>query len=312
LKGMENVMDLTALSADTTPPLLVKDISTKDFVAEVIKASADQPVLVDFWAPWCGPCKNLAPVLEKVVAATKGKVKLVKMDIDQNQQLAAQMGIQSIPAVYAFYKGQPVDGFMGVQPEGSIKSFVDKLIKLSGGGAQGEAISKAVEEADTLLAAGNIEEANNIYAEALAHDPSHAGAYAGLVKIALAIGQSEEAQAMLDEAPEAIARSTELDGVRAQLALAQQAEKAGPIDTLLQAVNANPDDHASRYDLAVALHAKGDSEAAIDHLIEIIKRNKSWNEEAARKQLVTIFEALGLMHELTIAGRRKLSAVLFK
>lgn len=297
---------------DTAPASAVKDISTKEFVPEVVRASMETPVLVDFWAPWCGPCKQLGPVIEKLVAATKGKVKLVKMDIDQSPQLAQQMGIQSIPAVYAFYKGQPVDGFLGMQPEGAIKAFLDKIIKLSGGGAAGAAIAEALAEADRLLAEGQLEEANAVYAEVLANEPDNAPAYAGLIKIALAMNLPEEAAAMLEEAPPAIAKAKELSGIRAQLDLQQKAAGAGPVDDLLQAVAASPDDHQKRYDLAVALHAAGRSEEAIDHLIESIRRDRKWNDEAARKQLVTIFEALGFMHELSVAGRRKLSAVLFK
>jgi len=290
----------------------IKDVSTKEFVPEVVRASLEQPILVDFWAPWCGPCKQLAPVLEKAVAATGGKVKLVKVNIDDNQQLAAQMGIQSIPAVYAFYKGQPVDGFLGVQPESAIKAFLDKLIKVSGGGAAGAAIAEALAEADRLLADNQLDEANGVYAEILAQEPEHAGAYAGLVKIALALGQPDEAEAMLAEAPPSIVNAKELAGVKAQLELSRQAAQSGPIAELMEAVLASPDDHQKRYDLAVALHAKGRSEEAIDQLIESIRRDRKWNDEAARKQLVTIFEALGVMHELTVAGRRKLSSILFK
>jgi putative thioredoxin len=303
---------MTLLSDLPAPLPATKDISTKEFAQEVIKASLDQPVLVDFWAPWCGPCKQLTPVLEKAVAASAGKVRLVKLNIDENQQLAAQMGIQSIPAVFAFYKGQPVDGFMGAQPESAIKAFITKLIKLSGGGAAGAALAETLTQANAALELNDIETANNLYADILTADPNHAGAYAGLMKIALAVGQADEAQAMLDEAPPEIANSPELAGVKAQLALATQAQQAGPLDELQQAVTLNPANHAARYDYAVALHAAGQSEAAIDELLTIIKQERNWNEDAARKQLVTIFEALGLMHELTIAGRRKLSAVLFK
>jgi putative thioredoxin len=303
-----------SLLSETPPsaPTPAKDIGTKEFAQEVLKTSLQQPVLVDFWAPWCGPCKQLTPVLEKAVAATGGKVKLVKLNIDENQQLAAQMGIQSIPAVFAFYKGQPVDGFMGAQPENAIRAFLDKLIKISGGGAVGAAEAEVLAQANAALEQNDIETANNLFADILTANPSNASAYAGLIKVALAVDQTEEAQAMLDEAPEEIAKSKELDGVRAQLALASQAVAAGPVDDLLAAVMANQADHTKRYDLAVALHAANRSEEAIDHLLEIIKRERGWNEDAARKQLVTIFEALGLMHELTIAGRRKLSAILFK
>ena len=302
-------MTLTNIPVAASP---VKDITTQEFVPEVVKASLEQPVLVDFWAPWCGPCKQLGPVLEKAVAATGGKVKLVKMDIDQNPQLAQQMGIQSIPAVYAFYKGQPVDGFLGVQPESTIRQFLDKLIRISGGGAVGAALAEILADAEKFLTEGNIEEANALYASVLEQDPVNAAAYAGLMKIALALGQPEEAQAMLDEAPDEIRNAKELGGVKAQLELSRKAVDAGPVGELMEAVLAHPDDHQKRYDLAMALHAKGRSAEAIDQLLESIRRDRKWNDEAARKQLVTIFEALGFMHELSVDGRRKLSAILFK
>jgi putative thioredoxin len=290
-------------------PAAIKDISTKDFAAEVIKAEA--PVLVDFWAPWCGPCKQLGPVLEKVVAAQNGKVKLVKMDVDQNQQLAAQLGIQSIPAVFAFWRGQPVDGFMGVQPESAIKAFVERLVKLSGGKLPG--LDEVLAKADEALEAGDIETANEIFATVLEQDPVNATAYAGLIKVAIAAGQAGEAKAMLAEAPPEIANAKELAGVRAQLELADKPKgDASQLAELMATVTTQPDNHQARYDLALALYGAGQIEAAIDHLVESVKRDRKWNEEAARKQLVTIFEALGPMHEETIAGRRKLSSVLFR
>ncbi len=303
---------MTDLSAPTSPPApLVKESDTKNFVADVIKASADVPVLVDFWAPWCGPCKQLGPVLEKVVAEHKGKVRLVKLDVDKNQPLAAQMGIQSIPAVYAFYRGQPVDGFMGAQPESAIRAFVEKLLKVSGGKMPG--LDEILAKADEALTAGDLETANAIFVTVLEQDPTSAAAYAGLIKVALAAGQPTEAQAMLDEAPPEVAQAKELAGIRAQLALAAQAPAlTGNPDALRATVDAEPDNHQARFDYAQALYAQGDVEAAMDQLVEIIKRDRAWNDEAARKYLLTLFEALGPMHEHTIAGRRKLASVLFR
>jgi len=302
-------MDLTAMSPAAPA---VKDISTREFVAEVIQASQEMPVVVDFWAPWCGPCKTLGPVLEKAVAATQGVVRMVKVDIDKNQQIAAQMGIQSIPAVFAFYKGQPVDGFMGNQPESMVKSWVDKLAKLAGGAVGPSPIEEALLAADEMLAAGQLPDAQQIYAEILQHDANVAGAYAGLAKVALAEGNTEQAQEILADVPAALQEAKELQPVRAQLELLAQAAEAGSVGELEEAVLAAPDNHEKRLELAQALHAKGRSGDAIDQLIELIRRDRKWNDEAGRKQLLTIFEALGYSHELSVDGRRKLSSVLFK
>lgn len=291
----------------------VKDVSTADFAQEVLRASMDTPVLVDFWAPWCGPCKQLAPVLEKVVAAQHGKVKLVKVDIDQNKQLAAQMGIQSIPAVFAFYKGQPVDGFMGVQPESAISRFIEALIKISGGQSPAEMLKKALEEAESLLAAGKAEEAHELFLGVSDADPLNLQAQSGLIRVALALGHTDEAAEMFAALLPDLQADKAFDNVRAALSLAAQSGAAdlGAIAALEAKLTDNPADHQTRFDLATALHAAGNTEAAIDQLVELVKRDRKWNNDAARAQLLTLFEALGPMHELTVAGRRKLSAVLF-
>jgi len=302
-------MDLTAMSP---APLAVKDVSTKDFLIEVIEGSRDKPVVVDFWAPWCGPCKTLGPILEKNIANTNGAVRMVKVDIDQNQQLAAQMGIQSIPAVFAFYKGQPVDGFMGNQPESTVKSWVDRLAKLAGGAVGQSPVEEALSAAEEMLSEGQAAEAQAVYAQILQHDDHCAAAYAGLARAALALNDPEQAREILAEVPADLQDAKELQPVRTQLDLLAQAATLGGVGELEAAVTAAPDNHEKRLELAQALHAKGRSGEAIDHLLESIKRDRKWNEEAARKQLVTLFEALGYSHELSVEGRRKLSSVLFK
>jgi len=304
---MANGNSAAAQLAKTANP--VKDVTAASFRAEVLTASQRQPVLVDFWAPWCGPCKQLAPALERAVADADGKVALVKMNIDEHPQIAGQLGIQSIPAVIAFDKGQPVDGFVGALPESQIRGFIERLVgPLAGGSAE------LLAEADEAAAKGDAAGAAAIYAEVLAENPAEAKAIGGLAKLQVAAGQLDQAKALLATAP-APAPGKDQDpaiaAAWAALRLAEQASSVGELAPLERAVAADPDDHKSRFDLAVALSAKGDREGAADQLLEIIRRDRKWNDEAARKQLLQLFEAWGLMDPATVAARRKLSSIWF-
>ena len=287
----------------------VKEVTTGSFRADVIAESARQPVLVDFWAPWCGPCKQLAPALEKSVADADGKVVLVKMNIDDHPQIAGQLGIQSIPAVIAFDKGQAVDGFVGALPESQIRGFIERLV----GPLESESAA-LLAEAEDAAAKGDAAGAAALYAEILAEDPGEAKAIGALAKLKVAEGRLPEAKALL-ESVDTPAPGKEQDpsvaAAWAALRLAEQASSVGELAPLERAVAANPDDHKSRFDLAVALSAKGDREGAADQLLEIIRRDRKWNDEAARKQLLRLFEAWGLMDPATVAARRKLSAIWF-
>jgi putative thioredoxin len=285
----------------------VKDATTQSFMKDVIEASKTQPVLVDFWAPWCGPCKQLTPVLEKVVKAAKGKVKLVKMDIDKNPEIPGQMGIQSIPAVIAFSNGQPVDGFMGALPESQVIAFLERLTKgkIADEGAD---LMKAAEEA---LTAGQPAEAADIFAQILAEDSGNIPALAGLARCHIATGNLEQASKTLAMIPEAKQGDAAVAAARAAIDIAEQAKLLGPVDELQQKVAADPLDHQARFDLAAALNVMGDRTAAADHLLSIVKRDRKWNEDGARKQLVTFFEAWGPTDPATLEGRKKLSSILF-
>jgi putative thioredoxin len=284
-----------------------KDTTTQTFVKDVIEESKRQPVLVDFWAEWCGPCKQLGPVLEKVVRAAKGKVKLVKMDIDKHPAIPGQLGIQSIPAVFAFVNGQPVDGFMGALPEAQVTAFVERLTKDRIGGDEKDLLKSA----DAALAAGDAALAADAYGHLLAEDPANAAALAGLARCYLASGATEQAKETLALVPEAKRNEAPVAAARAALEVAEQAKAVGPIDELEQKVKADPLDHQARFDLAVALNGKNRRLEAVDHLLEIVRRDRKWNEDGARKQLVQFFEAWGPTDEATVEGRKRLSTILF-
>ncbi len=289
-------------------PDLIKETTTQTFVKDVIEESKRQPVLIDFWAPWCGPCRQLTPILEKVVRAAKGKVKLVKMNIDDDPAIPGQMGIQSIPAVIAFVNGQPADGFMGALPESQVTAFVDKLTA----GMPGEPnIADILREAETVLAEGDAATAASIYAEALAADATNIAALAGLAKCYATTGAIDQAKQTLAMVPESKRGETAVKAVQAMIDLAEQAKSLGPVTELEQKVAANPLDHQARFDLATALNAAGKRVEATHQLLEIVKRDRKWNEDGARKQLVQFFDAWGAADEATLEGRKRLSTILF-
>jgi len=286
---------------------VVKDVTTQSFMKDVIEESKRQPVLVDFWAPWCGPCKQLTPIIEKAVKAAKGKVKLVKMNIDEHPAIPGQMGIQSIPAVIAFVNGQPADGFMGALPESQVIAFLERLTK-GKIGAEEKDLMKAADEA---LAAGNAAEAANLYGQLLKEDSGNVAALAGLARCYVATGNIEQAKKTLAMVPETKLNDSAVAAARAALEIDEQARSVGPIDELEKKVAANPLDHQARFDLAAALNAKGKRAEAAEHLIAIVKRDRKWNEDGARKQLVQFFDAWGPADEATVEGRKRLSTILF-
>ena len=285
----------------------VKETTTQAFMADVIEESKKQPVLVDFWAPWCGPCKQLTPILEKAVKAAKGKVKLAKMDIDKHPEIPGQMGIQSIPAVIAFSNGQPVDGFMGALPESQVIAFLERLTK----GKIGAEEKDLLKTADEALAAGNAAEAANFYGELLKEDSGNIPALAGLARCYVATGNIEQAKKTLALVPEVKRTDAAVVAAQAALDVAEQAKAVGPLDELQGKVAANPLDHQARFDLAIALNAAGKRAEAAKELLAIVKRDRKWNDDGARKQLVQFFEAWGFAEPAAVDGRKQLSSILF-
>ena len=288
---------------------LIKESNTANFMSDVIETSKSVPVLVDFWAPWCGPCKQLGPLLEKIVTEAGGKIHLVKVDIDANQQLAQQMRIQSIPAVFAFADGQPVDGFMGALPESELRAFVDKIISSHGG--QAEQVGQLLEAAEAALETEAVEQAMAMFEQVLQLEPENSRAIAGMAKAYIAAGDLDGARELLAVIPPALVDDSHISGALAALTVAETPVDDEEITRLGEAVAANEADYQSRLDLSIALNAAGQEEAALDHLMWLIEKDRAWNDDAARKQLLLFFEAWGPTHELTLSGRRRLSSILF-
>jgi putative thioredoxin len=287
---------------------LIKDSDTAGFMADVIEASKKTPVVVDFWAPWCGPCKQLTPLIERLVKQYAGKVKLVKINVDENPQLAQQFRVQSIPAVYGFKDGRPVDGFMGALPESQLKQFIERLT-----GGAGSPVDEALAEADALALEGQHEEALMVYQEILGQDPAHVKALAGAMRCYIALGQDSVARELLEKLPEQIKNTADIQGARAALELKDATANTGSaeVQALEAKAAADPKDMQIRLDLALARFGAGDKEKAVDDLLAMVKDDRAWNEQAARKQLVKLFDAFGSADPLTIQGRRRLSSILF-
>lgn len=303
--------------ASTAAPAgdVIKDVGEATFMQDVIEASMQAPVIVDFWAPWCGPCKTLGPALEAVVTKAKGAVTMAKVNVDENQRLAqalSQQGLplQSIPTVVAFVEGRPIDMFQGNIPPSEIEAFVNKAIEAGGGSADG-GLGEALEVAEQMLADGDVADAAQTFAAIIGEDDKSAAAYGGLARAHIALEDLDQAEAVLNGAPAEIADAAEIEAARAQIELARQAENAGPVAELAAKVEANPEDLEARFELAQALHAAGDAEAAVTELLELFRRDREWNDGAAKAQLFTIFDALQPNDPVVLNGRRKLSSLIF-
>ena len=304
---------LQGAAPQAAPADLIKDSDQTKFAKDVIEASRTVPVIVDFWAPWCGPCKTLQPMIEKVVKDAKGAVKLVKIDIDKNQMLAQQLRIQSIPAVYAFFGGRPVDGFMGAVPESQVKQFVDRLVQAAGGapGGAGNEIAELLEQAKTAVAQNDMETAAQIYSEILGVEPANVVALAGLARYQVSVGDLDAAKELLGQIPAKERNGSDVAAVQAAIDLAEKAKEAGPIDALKAKASADPKDFQARLDLAMAYWAGNQKQEAVDELLAMIKLDRNWNEAAARAQLLKFFEALGFTDPISVDGRKRLSTILF-
>ena len=289
---------------------LVKDVSEATFMQDVVEASKERPVIVDFWAPWCGPCKTLGPQLEEAVNSANGSVTMAKVNVDENQMIAGQMQVQSIPTVFAFVDGQPVDGFQGAVSSSEIKAFVDRVVGAHGGEAE-SGLDSAVASAEQMLEEGDLEAAIETFSAILQEDTNNLKSFIGLIKAHLALGDLDQAEAILNGMPSEISSNPEVESLHAKIELAKQALDAGPLNELTQLVDQNSDDHESRFRLAQALHGAGQVEDAVNHLLELFKRDREWNDGAAKSQLFVIFEALEPNDKIVLNGRRKLSSLIF-